>query len=230
MSRADSIRERIEIKQTAGLNTWDDEEELRKAQEEDIHTELVSCNAPTNTMALTTRTLASLGAVFHASGMFPDIQSEAQAIVKILAGAELGFTPIYSMRKVYIIKGQVGLSSNAIASLIKRSDKYDYKVNTLTDTECVITFYEDSKPTYQSTYTMEDAARAKLIKPDSVWTKHPRSMLFARALSQGQSIACPDITAGGYYHGELQENEDFDGRVDNATVINNEGGNIQTNN
>ena len=63
----------------------------------------------------------TLGTVLARSGYFQDARDAAQAVVKVLAGRELGFPPIASMRGIHIIKGQVALSANLIAAAIKRS-------------------------------------------------------------------------------------------------------------
>ena len=51
-------------------------------------------------------TINEMGNVFVKSGFFADTRDQAQAIVKILAGQELGISPIASMTGVYIVKGK----------------------------------------------------------------------------------------------------------------------------
>ena len=147
----------------------------------------------------------SLGDVFMKSGMFPDVKSQAQAVVKILAGKELGLAPLESMTNIYIVNGKVALQAKIIASLIKKSKKYDYTVDLLTDTECTITFYVlnekadlVTKPRTEigkSTFTFKDAAKAGLVNKD-VWKNYPRNMLFARALSNGARWYTSDVFCG----------------------------------
>ncbi len=139
-----------------------------------------------------------MAAAFHASGMFPDIRSTAQAIVKIQAGRELGFNPIYSMTKIYIVKGRVMVAAETMGAMVKRSGRYDYKVITLTDTECTLDFTENGKSVYISRFTIEDAKRADLVIPGSGWYKWPRAMLMSKALSQGARIVAPDVISGTY--------------------------------
>jgi hypothetical protein len=73
----------------------------------------------------------SLGDVFVKSGMFPDLKSQAQAVVKILAGRELGLSPLQSITDIYMVNGKVALQAKLIASLIKKSGKYDYHIDKL---------------------------------------------------------------------------------------------------
>lgn len=132
------------------------------------------------------------------SGMFPGIREASQALVKVLAGRELGLPPIYSMMKIHFIKGQLALSAEAMASLIKKSGQYDYRIDKLTDTECVLAFTENGKDVYPSRWSMDDSKRAGLLRDDSGWQKFPRAMLFARALSQGAHAVCPHVIGGSY--------------------------------
>lgn len=153
--------------------------------------------------------LMDLGNVLARSGFFQDTKDAGQAIVKVLAGRELGFGPIASMTGVYIIKGKVALSANLMAAAIKRSGRYNYRVKVLTDTECTIEFSESGQPCGTSTFTAKDAAAAGLGGDN--WRKFPRNMLFARALSNGAKWYCPDLSGGPLYTpDELGANIDGD--------------------
>ena len=141
----------------------------------------------------------ALGQVFVQSGMFKDIKTQAEAVVKILAGRELGLAPIESMNNIFIVNGRTTVMAGIIASLIKKSGKYDYKIDTLTDTDCALTFFaiEEGKlkELGKSTFTFKDAAKAGLVNKD-VWKNYPRNMLFARALSNGSKWFCPNVFSG----------------------------------
>lgn len=139
----------------------------------------------------------TLGKLLAQSGYFADSRDAGQAVVKVLAGAELGFGPIASMTGINIIKGKVTLSANLIAAAIKRSGRYNYRVRKMTDTECEIVFYEGKEEIGVSTFTAKDAANAGLAGDN--WRKFPRNMLFARAISNGAKWYCPDLSGGPLY-------------------------------
>lgn len=143
--------------------------------------------------------IMQLGDVFKASGYFRDVRDQAQAVVKILYGQELGFSPVVAMMGIHIIEGKPALSSNLLGAMVKRSGKYDYRVKTLTDTECVLEFAQGNKTTGVSSFSIQDAQRAGVIRPSSGWTKYPRNMLFARALSNGVKLYCPDLSVCPIY-------------------------------
>jgi len=141
--------------------------------------------------------ILTLGDILVQSGFFADTQQQAQAVVKVLAGAEIGFGPIASMTGVYIVKGKPALSANLIAAAVKRSGKYNYRIIEHTDNACAISFSEGGEQCGESRFSMEDAGRAGLGEQN--WQKYPRNMLFARAMSNGAKWFCPDIFGGPIY-------------------------------
>jgi hypothetical protein len=161
--------------------------------------------------------IMELGKVMAASGFFTDAHQAGQAVVKILAGRELGFGPVASMTGVYIVKGKVSLSANLMAAAIKRSGRYDYRVDLLTEKGCTLSFYESGKPVGVSSFTLEDAAKAG-IDTNATWAKFPRNMLFARAMSNGARWYTPDIFGGPVYTPE-ELGQDVDGETGEPHVI-----------
>lgn len=152
----------------------------------------------------------ALGEVFAASGMFPDVKTQAQAVVKIMAGKELMLSPFQAMSGIYMVNGKLALQAGVMSSLIKRSQKYDYAVDELTTEICKISFYntekEDHRPLGTSEFTFKDAAKAGLVNKDN-WKNYPKNMLFARALSNGARWYCPDVICGWYTAEEMQDTE-----------------------
>lgn len=150
----------------------------------------------------TAMSLAALGSAMAASGFFPDIKNEAQAVVKILAGRELGFGPVYSMMKVFIITTQrgasVAIAAEAMGAKIKQSGQYNYRIKEWNNDKCVLDFTDNGALVFESQFTMEDAERAGLIRDGGNWKKWPRPMLFSKALSQGARAVCPHVIAGAY--------------------------------
>lgn len=132
----------------------------------------------------------------------------AQAIVKIQAGLELGLPPVYSMQNINMIRNRLTGSANLLAMLVKKSGRYNYRVAEHNETKCSIKFFESENGKWievgESTFTMDDAKRANLIKPDSGWAKYPRAMLFSRAISQGARLYCPDAIGGVYTDEEIR--------------------------
>jgi hypothetical protein len=60
-----------------------------------------------------------LGQIFAESGVFPDIKSAAQGYVKILAGKELGMSPMQAINSFYFVNGRIGIDAPAVSALVK---------------------------------------------------------------------------------------------------------------
>lgn len=139
--------------------------------------------------------LMNMAKAFAESGMFADTKSAAQAIVKIQAGQEIGIPPFAAMTGIHIIQGKPTIGAGLIASRLKGSGKYDYKVIEASEKVCSIDFYQGNTKIGNSTFTIEDAKKALTKNID----KFPKNMLFARAISNGVKWYCPDIFSGPIY-------------------------------
>jgi hypothetical protein len=149
-----------------------------------------------NVTNLSIEAISKYGEVFKASGMFPDIKSTAQAVVKIQAGAELGLPPFQAMKAVHIIQGNCTLAGNTIAAMVKSHPRYDYVLEESTDKVCKGYFVDRQANTkHPHEYTWQDAERAGDTKKDN-YRKHPAAMLFNRWISSGQKKYAPDATNG----------------------------------
>jgi hypothetical protein len=144
----------------------------------------------------------AIGQVMARSGLFPDITRVSQAVVKVLAGRELGIGPFAAMADIHIIEGKPVIGARILAALVRQSPVYDYEIIEWTNERCAIDFYRHGhklEPTV--TFTEDDAQRAELNQPTrsgkpSNHMKFPRNMKFARAMSNGVGRHCPYLTAG----------------------------------
>jgi hypothetical protein len=145
--------------------------------------------------------IMSIGKAFAESGMFADIKSAAQAVVKITAGAEMGIPPFASMSGIHIIQGKPTIGAGLLAARVKGSGKYNYKVVEQSEKVCIIDFYEGAEKIGTSKFTIEDAKKAQTKNLE----KFPANMLFARAMSNGVKWFTPDLFAGPVYvPGEIE--------------------------
>jgi len=146
----------------------------------------------------------TMGDIFAKSNFFNDSRGAAQAVTKIMAGRELGFSSISSMTGINIINGKISLSANMMAAIVRRSGTYDYEILQLDDTICSIEFSRNEKKLKPVvTFTMDQAKRIvingkKLVDKEN-WINYPQNMLFARAMSNGFRFHCPDLSGGSLY-------------------------------
>ncbi len=165
-------------------------------------------------------TLYRLAKGLAMSGFFKDARQAEQAFAKLVFGRDLGLSATQAMTDIHIIDGKPEMSANLQAAKVRASERYDYRVLEHDLTKCSIEIGEGKAPKRDetgqwlpwpeslgvSTFTMEDAKRAKLDGKAN-WKSYPKNMLFARALSNGVAFHCPDVMNGirVYAEGEIAE-------------------------
>ena len=159
---------------------------------------------------ISTTDVLSISKAFAESGMFPDIRSAAQAMVKIQAGQELGIKPFAAMNGIHIIKGKATIGAGLIASSIKGSGKYDYRITEQNEKVCEIEFFQGKESLGKSKFTIEEAKKAGTQNLD----KFPSNMLFARAISNGVKWYTPDVFQGPVYVPEEMEQLTVEGQAE----------------
>jgi hypothetical protein len=144
---------------------------------------------------------------FAKSGYFPDTKSAEQALVKIVAGAEMGLMPFQAMTGIAIIQGKPVVGAGLLAAMLDQHPDYAYEVEWEPDqanaTACTVVIFKGGKERGRSRFSLEDAERAGLSNKDN-WKKFPPAMLFARAMSQGCRWYAPGLTGtSAYVEGEI---------------------------
>jgi len=132
---------------------------------------------------------------FTKSGFFADAKDMSQAVVKIMAGAEMGIPPFAAMTGIHIIKGKPSVGAGLMASTLRNSGKYDYKVLELSTKICKIKFLRGGEDLGTSEITIEELQKAGSQNLGA----YPRNMLFARAMSNGVKWYCPDLLQMSVY-------------------------------
>jgi hypothetical protein len=149
------------------------------------------------------------------SNLFGELRNAGQALVKILAGRELGFGPVASLIDVHFIEGKPSIGSHLKAAAIKSSEKYDYDIVVSDDTTCELLFWErrlakggETRKGVPGWVELSPRIRLTLAEakakgwtntskgPKATWLKTPADMLFARCVSIGYRRHCPDLTRG----------------------------------
>ena len=156
-------------------------------------------------------TMQRVAKVMVASGYFRDSQDIAQAVVKIMAGQELGLLPFASMSGIHIIKGKPTLGATPLATLVKNHPDYDYRVLEISNEVCKIKFFEHGEECGVSTFTVQDAQKAGTQNMG----KFARNMLFARSISNGVKWFVPGVFGGApvYTPEELGATVDEEGDI-----------------
>ena len=154
-----------------------------------------------------------IGEVMAKSQMF-DITRPEQAVVKMLIGRELGMQPGEALRSIHVVKGKPMLGANVYASRLRRHPDYDYRVVPGNDPDrvCAIEFFATHGKARREEWellgvhvvTIDKAVGLGWDKGKDTYQKHPDAMLFARCISQGSRLHCPDALNGFYTDGEIE--------------------------
>lgn len=146
----------------------------------------------------------SMGALAYESGIFKAPKAAAAAMI-MLKGYELGFPMTAAAEFIQIIEGTVGLTPRGALAIMHNHPEIIRSID-FEDLEkdgkyfgcrCEIVRIVNGKDKkYVKTFTMEDAEKAQLVKPNSGWEKYPSQMCQWRALGFAADIACPDLLAG----------------------------------
>lgn len=114
------------------------------------------------------------------------------AAMCIQMGAELGLSPISSLRSIAVINGIPGIYGDAALALVRASGQLeayseDYGDGDSTKPEdtdkmgCVVTVKRKGYDVASYSFTIADAKRAGLWKKAGPWTQYPKRMLMFRA-------------------------------------------------
>jgi hypothetical protein len=150
---------------------------------------------------------SSLAEQFAKSKLIPtDLQSKpADVFVTLLAGHELGLSPMAALRGIHVVKGKPILSADTMTAVVLASGAAEY-IRCVESTADVATYATKRKGDPDErivSWTLADAKRAKLDGDN--WTKYPRAMLKARCKAELLRDVYPDVLAGCYVEGEIDE-------------------------
>lgn len=165
------------------------------------------------------------------ASLLPDAlrQKPHDILVVLMTGAELGLSPMQSIREVYVVKGKGYISALLKVSLVRQSGLC-LSWQMIESTDAIATFETqrkgDAKPTRMS-FTAEQAKRAELLgrpkrddaKGEDNWTKYTALMLRRRCTSQLADEVYPDVLRGTGAEDEMPDELEVTGaRIDGQAV------------
>lgn len=146
------------------------------------------------------RMIGEMAPVMYKAHLF-GVTSTEQAAAIMLKGYDLGLSTTASFEFVQVIQGKPALSPRgAMALLLSNPLVESVEMNRLADKgvfigyECAMT--RKGGFHFIGRFTLEDASRAGLVKPDSGWAKYPENMCLWRAVGFAADVVFPDVTAG----------------------------------
>ena len=145
----------------------------------------------------------------EASAVTGNITRQAIVAAKVMAGAELGFPPMTSVRLFHYVKGQVALSAHAMkANAIQHSVRFAYSEGSGDGAwwcECTgnRTYANGAVDTYSFRYDTAMARKAGLWRAGSPWDTTPWAMVRKTATVEVCRVLVPDVLGGLYDPDEL---------------------------
>lgn len=146
------------------------------------------------------RMIGEMAPVMYKAHLF-GVTSPDQAAAIMLKGYELGLSTTASFEFVQVIQGKPALSPRGAMALLLSNPLVEEITMTKLDNKGVFLGYECAMTRkggfhFVGRFTMEDAMRAGLVKPDSGWAKYPENMCLWRAVGFAADVVFPDVTAG----------------------------------
>jgi hypothetical protein len=132
----------------------------------------------------------------RSAGMIPPDINDAQAMIIIAAGQEMGLQPLQALRTMSFIRGRLTMTVQLQLAMARQ--RAGVRVETLEEsadgTAVTVTLVRDGERV-TVTYTLADARRAGLADQRN-WRLYPRQMLRWRAIGDALRIIAPDVVMG----------------------------------
>lgn len=150
--------------------------------------------------------LAAMGEQLVRTGFLPDhIRTGVQFTAIVMAGRELGMTPMRALRSLQLVKGKVLEDAASQLSRFKAAGGRATFV-TLDETKAVLELQHPNGDKHTETWTIEDAKRAESGR-GGMLTKFPKAMLRSRCITAGLKSLGWDGAVGAYDPAELADDE-----------------------
>jgi hypothetical protein len=140
------------------------------------------------------------------SKMYKGIGDKAGVMMIMLAARELGIPAMQALNGgLNIIQGKVEISARMMSALIRKAGHH-IKVKECSETQCILEGRRsDTGESLTSSFSVAEAQKAGLVKTGGGWTKFPKDMCFARALSRLARQLFSDVIGIGYIEGEISQ-------------------------
>lgn len=141
------------------------------------------------------------------------MQTAHQAAAIMLKGHELGLGMAASFEFIQVIQDRPTLNPRGALALVMQSGECEaMKITNEADdkgnpTGCTVWMKRKNGLEHTERFTLADANRAGLVKPDSGWTKYPANMLRWRTIGFCIDVVFPDVTGG------MKRSDEFDAAI-----------------
>jgi hypothetical protein len=124
-----------------------------------------------------------------------------EATAAILAGTELGLSPLAALRSFDVINGVAAVRALTMRAVVQSHGHRIWESEIGPDRVVVCGQRKGETQVHQSEWTIERATKLKLIAKDN-WVKQPQAMLVARATAECARMTAADALLGIPYSAE----------------------------
>lgn len=150
--------------------------------------------------------------VFHtmaesavASKFYKNLGDKPAIMMLMLAARELNIPPMMALNGgIRNINGNIEISARLMNGMMRRSG-ISINIIESTDLSCTVKGARSNGDTAICSYTVKEAQQAGLVKVGGGWTRNPKDMCFARAISRLARQLAPDVIGGCYVEGEISD-------------------------
>lgn len=142
-------------------------------------------------------------------GKEPDDATSACAVA-IMAGAELGLTPLMALRSYAVVNGRPSLWGDGLKAVVRQSGRCEYikSGGDLQKGWCEAK-RSDTGEVMRREFTWQQAQKAKLDKKTGPWQDYPDMMMERRATSRCLNDLFADVLGGIVSSDEAQDSAPF---------------------
>lgn len=131
-----------------------------------------------------------------------------EATAAILAGAEVGLSPMAALRSFDIIQGQAAPRAITLRAVVQAAGHQIWTEQSTANQAIVCGQRRGSEKVERSVWTLDRATKLKLTGKTN-WQNQPQAMLLARATSECARLVAADAILGiGYSAEELQDRDE----------------------
>lgn len=137
-----------------------------------------------------------------------NFKDQSGVMMIMLAARELGIPPMQALNGgINIIQGKVEISARMMNAMIRRAG-HRIEIKESSENACILIGKRaDTGEQLTTSFSLAEAQKAGLVKPGSGWTKWPKDMCFARALSRLARQLFSDVIGIGYVEGEIKASD-----------------------
>lgn len=147
---------------------------------------------------------AQLAQALSGASLLPEVMRSPENLLLVMGYAKsMSISPFAALRLVNVINGRPTLSADGMQAVVRRSGACArLDVIETTDERCEVVYQRNGGQPVTIAWEMARARKADLASGKQ-WSKYPRQMLRARALSEACRLGFPDVVGGVYDPDEL---------------------------